>query len=220
MGREDWYRQTTWTAAVEEAFRARLRRCRSRSTRSQCLRIQALCLDQAGLVAPAMLLLREYLETFHDDFQISTAYGQLAACHERLGQIEEAISCLRSALAAERARPNVKTDAWLDFGRIAVEFGLTHLYTEFLRLVDERTGQPGGLPAETVFPAQRYMLNACLAIIHTSNGEARRGREYAKEALVAAAATKSGFSRHPDLGLVGDMTNELFRRVAAMGADG
>jgi tetratricopeptide (TPR) repeat protein len=218
MGREDWYRHTTWTAADQDAFRSRLRRCRSQS--SQYVRIQAHYLEQAGLVASAMQLLGEYLERFHDDYQLSMVYTQLATCHERLGEFEEAVSCLRHALAAERARPNVKTNAWLEFGRIAVEHELTDLYGDFLGLVEERSGLPGGLASEAVFPAQRYLLNACLAAIYTHKGETSRGREHAKAALVAAAATTSGFSRHPELGLVRDTTTDLFRRVAAMGADG
>jgi len=218
MGREDWYRHTTWTAAEQEAFRLRLRRCRSQS--SQYLRIQAQYLAQAGLVTEAMQLLREYLEKFRDDFQLSMVCAQLATCYERLGEIEAAISWLRRALAAESVRPNVRTDAWLEFGRMAVEHDLTDLYGDFLGLVEERSGRPGGLASEAVFPAQRYVLNACLAIIYTKKGQVGRGREHAKAALAAAAATKSGFSRHPELGLVRDTATELFRRVAAIGADG
>jgi len=220
MGREDWYRQTTWTAADEEAFRSRLRRCRSQGTRAQCLRIQALYLEQAGLVDPAMQLLGEYLETCREGSELSMVYGQLAACHERLGNVREAVICLRSALAAEEARPNMRTHAWLEFGRIAVEHGFVDLFDDFLRLVEERGRRAGGLRGETVFPVQRYLLNAYLAIIYTSRGEPSRGREHAKQALVAAAETKSGFSRHPELGLVSDTTTDLYRRIAVMGADG
>jgi len=218
MGRLDRYRHTTWTAADQDAFRSRLQRCRSQS--SQYVRIQAHYLEQAGLVAPAMQLLREYLEKFHDDYQLSMVYTQLATCHERLGEFAEAVRCLQHALAAERARPKVKTNAWLEFGRIAVEHELTNLYGDFLGLFEERSGLPGGLASEAVFLAQRYLFNACLAVIYTTKGEPSRGREHAMAALVAAAATTSGFSRHPELGLVGDTSTDLFRRVAAMGADG
>lgn len=220
MSREDWYRHTTWTAAEEEAFRSRLRRCRTQGTRAQGLRIQALYLEQAGLATSAMQLLGEYLETCPRDFQLSMVYGQLASCHERLGNVREAVRCLRSALAAEEARPNVRTDAWLEFGRTAVEYGLVDLYEDFLGLVEERGRRTGGLAGEAVFPVQRYLLNACMAIIYASRGEPSRSREHAKSALVAAAERKSGFSRHPEVGLVRDATTDLYQRIAAMGADG
>lgn len=57
MGRDDWYRRTTWTSEDAEAFFDRLNRSRGLESKAQYVRIQALDLEEAGLIEPASSLL-------------------------------------------------------------------------------------------------------------------------------------------------------------------
>jgi tetratricopeptide (TPR) repeat protein len=220
MGRHDWYRRTTWTANDQRQFRERLARCRSDGNRAQYLRIQALYLEEAGLIEAALGLLTELLRDHRDSRDVAQAHLQLAGCHEKRGRIAEALTELRRALAAEARQPNGQIGAWLEFGRIAVEHALVDLYDEFLNLVVAREDRPGGLACWVMFPDHEYLLNACLAVIYASRGEGPRAREHARGALVAADRKHSGFRYHPRVGLVKDTHTALFRRISALGSDG
>jgi hypothetical protein len=63
----DWYRKSTWSAADQEEFRARLAKAR-RKARPQYLKLQALYLIGAGLHEQALGLLDEFFadpDEFH-----------------------------------------------------------------------------------------------------------------------------------------------------------
>src|ERR1700722_5779262 len=64
VGREDWYRRTTWSNDDREQFFARLERSREAFHKSQYLRIQAYCLQLAGLYEDALQLLNLLVERF------------------------------------------------------------------------------------------------------------------------------------------------------------
>jgi hypothetical protein len=54
------------------------------------------------------------------------------------------------------------------------------------------------------FPYERYRYHSIRAVVAAQKGHASDAKEEAGLALVAAAATHSGFRYHPNLGLVGD----------------
>src|ERR1017187_3473823 len=100
MSRDEWYRRSTWTTEDEQEFRARLKRARSFS-RPQYLRLQAIHLEQAGLLDEAIQLLEEVVREYAEDGQIAWVHDHLGSCHEKAGRIDEAIQELRLSIAAQ-----------------------------------------------------------------------------------------------------------------------
>ncbi len=212
MGRDNWYRRTTWTESDREAFFARLNRSRSASTKDQYLRIQALYLQKVGteeMLRAALELLDLLLEQSPDSFQLASAYLQKAECLLALGDKAGAIEYFRKALQREREYPSVQTTAGLEFGWMIVEQGLSHLYDEALEAIQAYAERKPG----PMFPYQRYVVNAVRAIIAEERGYHEIASELAQRALNAAAQTHSGFRYHPKVGLVQNTDNPIHCRL-------
>lgn len=182
--------------------------------RSQLIRIQAEHLEKAGYIDDAVELLQKVVSDYPDTFDIAQVHHQLATCAERKGKTDEAVVHLRDALAAEGRTPNYKTRAWLTFGRIVAEHRLRDLYGEFLNLV--RGQSQADLTSNTIFPVDRYLLSATLAIISEDQGEHAVAVEHAKAAIAAADLTHSGFRYHPHTGLVQEKDTPLYRSIRRM----
>lgn len=215
--RGNWYRGTSWTPADQEAFWARLRRSRAPSHRAQYLRIQALSLEQAGIVEPAVPLLAKALLADPGGFDVAEIHHQLATCREKQGRLSEAVEHVRHALAAET--PNHRTGAWLTLGRIAVEHGMHNIYDEVLAILEARMQRGDGiLPVS--FPSERYLLSAILAVINAHLGREQAAQQLARAALSAAAETNSGLRYHSQVGLVPEKDTRLYGLVVPLAGDG
>lgn len=198
MSSTEWFRRTTWTDADRVDFNARLKRSRGASSKAQFLRLQALHLAEAGHHDGAIELLDRLLTEFPDSIDIAQGHAQKADSLVRLGQTETAVGEYRAALQRERDFPNVRTNAWLDFGWFVVEKQLTGLYDEVTRVVDEFR-DVGGLR----FPAMEYRYAAIQAWLADARGEKTQAREFAKTALGEAAEEHSGLRYQSTVGLVG-----------------
>ena len=220
MARSDWYTRSTWTNEDAEAFWSRIRRTRKPEMAAQYIRIQAETLEGQGLVDQATLLLERILAEYPDTFDRAQVFHQLASCREKRGQVNDAILHLRSALEVESQRPSYQTRAWLSFGRIVVEYGRQDLYPEFMAFAETKASRPGGIESLVVFPVDRYILSSVLAIIARDAGDDGRARDHARDALVAASLTHSGFRYHPTIGLVRETDTPMYRAVAKIAADG
>ena len=75
MGREDWYRLTSWSESDQEAFFARLNRSRTLYHKSQYARIQAGHLKEAGYVKESLELLQRLYEEWPHESQLPSAYS-------------------------------------------------------------------------------------------------------------------------------------------------
>lgn len=199
MADDDWHRRTTWTAEDQEAFFGRLKRCRSESTRTQALRIQAGVLADAGMPAEGVALLDQLLAEHPDDYFRGQTHAERADCHRRLGDVDAAIADYRAALALEHGDcPNVHTNAWLDLPWLIVESGRVELFDEVLATLDR-----GSDDDTLTFPATIYVCEAVRAVIAAERGEGEQARRHAAAALAAASQGHSGLPRHADAGLVG-----------------
>ncbi len=215
--RDSWYRRTSWTPADQEAFGARLRRSRDPFHRAQYLRIQALCLEQAGIVEPAVALLEQALVEDPAGFDVAEIHHQLGTCREKQGKFLEAVEDVRRALTAETS--NRRTGAWLTFGRMVVEHEMPHLYDEVLAVIKARTQRENG-PSSISFPFERYLMSAILAVINARRGREEAAKRLARAALSAAAETSSGLRYHPQVGLVTDRETRLYELVVPLAQDG
>lgn len=211
MGREDWYRNETWTPEVQAAFRARFERRRGSFHKAQYLRIQAYYLAKTGLHQVAVDLLDELFQKYPDDSQIASARSQRAECLLALGRIAEVADEYRLSLQAERDNPTFKTGAWLNFACLVTFHGMSNLYNEASAVLDEFTAS-----RSLIFPAEKFQYAVARAILAEAKGDQDVAAAFAKSALENAAAEHSGFRYHPQLGLVNDLDKRLEQRLAAI----
>jgi tetratricopeptide (TPR) repeat protein len=211
MPKTQWFRRTTWTDADREDFNARLKRSRGASSKAQYLRLQALHLAEAGHNGGAIELLDRLLAEFPESIDVAQAHAQKAESLAKLGRADDAINEYRAALQREPEYPNVRTNAWLDFGWFVLEQQLTALYEEVGRVMDEFR-EVGGLK----FPAIEYRYAAIQSLLADARGEKGRAREFANQALAEAAKDHSGLRCHPTIGLVGTERDTFAGRLRTL----
>ena len=203
--RQEWFRRTSWEPSDRNDFFTKL--ARSRGSKSQFLRIQALHLQEAAIFEPALELLDLLVSQHPDDLDLASAHLQRAGCLTALGRYDEAIEAFRDVFRQEHRFPNVRTHAWIDFGWLAIQHGSAELYEDVLKMINE---QPDPV---LLLPFDRYRLNAVLAVIADELGEREAARRHATTALQAASESKSGLRYHPKLGLVKNVEPDLHRRL-------
>jgi tetratricopeptide (TPR) repeat protein len=209
----DWYRKTTWSEADQADFFARLKRSRTTYNKAQYLRIQAYHLEGVGspkLLKASLALLDKMFAEFPDKTQLASAYGQKASCLAKLGEIDQAIAYYQRALKTEREFPNVKTNAFMQFGRLVVENNLTKLFDEALEELKELDLR--GIK----FPSDIFQAFGICSIIAAHKGETEKAKEFAKIALEAADKAHSGLRYHSTVGLVRDKETPFFKSVTAI----
>ena len=208
----EWYRRTSWGAAEEADFDRRLARSRAHN-RSQYLRIQATHLVEARppLYDAALGLLSRLVDEYLDRTQLAQAHLQRAECLIALGREHEAIGAFRAALEAEREFPNSRTVAYLRFAYFIATTGRTDCFDEVLGVLKE-------FGSGEVFPYERFLHNAALALIADGWGEGVAAREPARRALQAAEQSRSGFRYHPTFGLVEGADAGVVRRLRVLAA--
>jgi hypothetical protein len=208
MARDDWYRRSTWSAADQEDFFARLKRSRTVESKSQHLRIQACHLAKAGLHAEAADLLDQFFREFADRTELAIAHLQKAQCMIELNRTEAAINEFRASLQAERDFPNSRTGCWLDFPWFIVRQRNAVLYDEALSVLQEFVSN-----SDLMFPIERYKYWTVLALISESRGDNATAKASAISALECEAMSHSGFRYHPDVGLVNKIDAEIHNRL-------
>lgn len=204
----EWFRKTTWSDADQKDFWTHHKRARAYG-KAQYLRIQASHLagtKQPELRAVALTLLNLMITEFPERTELSCALGQRAAIHETENRIDAAVTDYRSAISQERAFPNARTYAWLDFGWLVVTSSLDHLYDEALAVLNERQN-------DVCFPVDRFRMNAIRSIVASEREDRQQACVFAKAAIDAATQTNSGFQHHPKLGLVGEKYGSVLNRL-------
>jgi tetratricopeptide (TPR) repeat protein len=211
MSQDDWFRRSTWTDYDRDEFNARLKRSRGAGNKAQYLRLQAGHLAEAGLHAAAIELLDRMFTEFPAKIHIGQAHLQKAESLAFLGQTELAISEFRAALQAERDFPNVRSQAWLEFGWFVVQGQLTDLYDEALHVLEEFRDESG-----LTFPVIEFRHWAIRSLIADSRGDGAGAREFARRALVGASKEHSGLRYHARLGLVGPQPKQVKKKLKAL----
>ena len=204
MNRDEWFRHTDWSPAIESAFFAKLARARDKA---QYLRIQG---GMLARVHPrvSLELLRRYFE-LGEDFDIAQAYCHRADAQLALRDIEGALQSYEAALQREEAFPRLLTEAYIELPLLIVHEKLSNRYEQALELLHKHRGR-------LMFPVDVFRWNGILAVLLSETGQPARAAEAANEALKAAGLTHSGFSRHAKVGLVGPGNADLLKRVQAI----
>ncbi len=211
MSTKDWFRHTTWTAADQQDFFARLARAH-KNKRPQYLYIQASYLldtHQRRDVWAALDLLHLCLAEYApSDDEIENIQHMRARCFEKLGQTDAAIDAYRAALNARQRAPQGRSYAPLDFAYLVVRKHRTGLYAEAMNALTNYADA-----VILLFPDAQYRYSAACAIIAQETGETERAREFAAKALQAVSKTDSGLSFHPEAGLVANRDKDIESRL-------
>ena len=201
MGRDDWFRNTSWDGDIEAAFFKKLSRARDKA---QYLRTQASYLASTHPNV-ALRLLDQYF-ALGEPFHQTPAHVTRAYAYAALGDIDAAILSYDCALAREKAYPNSLTSAYLDLPSLIVATQRREHYDKAMRvLIEHKT--------RLAFPFERYTWHGLLAILLQDRGQVLDAKQAAITALDAANATHSGFHNHPRIGLVADTTDTFGRAV-------
>jgi tetratricopeptide (TPR) repeat protein len=197
---QDWFRKTSWSEQDQADFFLRLRRARPKS-RPQYLRVQAITLSDTSpsLDEAAITLLDVVLQQYPDSFETVSALSAKGKCLERMGRTDDACGYYRLAVNQMRHKPNVQTWAWLDLAWLIAREMKQKDYDEAFGLIDE-FGRKG-----LRFPVVEFQIEASRAFILSDRGELEKAADAARTALSAAAERVSGLTRHPTIGLVGDI---------------
>ena len=211
MAKVEWFRRSSWSPKDQAEFQTRLRRSRSAYHKAQYLRIQAVHLAKVGteaLVQAALGLLDQMIGEFPDDSQLALAHQQRASCLADLGRHAEAFEAYEAALAAERAYPNLRTGAVVDYGELAVALHRTDLYPHIEACLDEMTEDSG-----PDFPVGDYRHAVVRAFFAAERKDWPSVRKHAARALEAASKKESPFRHHRKLGLVSFVDPEVMEQL-------
>ena len=199
----DWFRNTSWSEAIEQAFDEKLRRARRKE---QYLRIQASTIAQSHPEV-ALRLLDRYFE-MAEDFDHAQAHVDRAKAFLALNRIDDAIRSYESALERESVFPNLLTQAYLDLPYLIATRRVRSRYPRALQLLDAHKSR-------LMFPVDHFRWHATHALIDRDLLDSNTARTHAEQALDAAARDHSGFRYHPPVGLVTKQYDELITTLKA-----
>ena len=208
----DWFRRKTWTNDDEREFFARLHRSRTPFHKAQYLRIQGCALHETEVTAnlhTAIRLFHMVLNEFPEPSEIACTYENLGDCLDRLGQTDEAIDAYRNALSQQRVYPNSLTSAHIALALLVATKRRRAEYDEAFQTLSE-WGRLGD------FPLLDFKICAARALIYADVGPYLDAKQWAKQALDAAAKNHSGLRYHATLGLVGDKHSTLVAQLDAI----
>lgn len=208
----EWFRRSSWTPADQAEFNAKLVRARPHK-RSQYLRIQALHLAEAGCNHEALTLLDRVIAEYPDPLQLTQAHQQRGDCLLALGSPDAALDAYWAAIEVQRAFPNVRTSAPLDYAFTVARLERRELFGRALSVLDELAGEDGGI----VFQIEQFLESTARALIADAQAQPEASG-WAKRALEAAAATHSGIARHPSVGLVAHVASPVLERLHRVAA--
>jgi len=201
MGRDDWWRSTSWSGEIEAAFFSKLARARNKAW---YLRNQASAL---ALSCPevALRLLDQYF-VLGGDLDQAQAHFYRARAYVALGNADAAVLAFEAVLAREDAVPNFRTWAFHELPVLIATERMSAHYDRAIQVLMKGKDWP-------TFPIQHYQWHGALALILHEQGQTLEAENEAKQALAAANMTHSGFQHHPNLGLVGDTADEFGNRL-------
>jgi tetratricopeptide (TPR) repeat protein len=204
MGRDDWFRNTVWSADIAANFYQRLKRARQKG---QYLRIQATYLTK-NFPEVALQLLEQYF-SLGTDFDKALALITKGEAHITLGDTSAAISAYGDAVERQIEYHNVKTDAPTTYACLVANEYIEALYERALDIVDTPN-------TYSIFPLHNYLANGARALILHELGKADEAHQAALLAMDAARVKNSGLRYHGALGLVENSDDIFGKRIRAL----
>jgi tetratricopeptide (TPR) repeat protein len=213
MPNDDWFRSCSWDEASKTLFWQKLGRSRGAHSKGQYVRIKALSLQETkepAKIRAAISLLDYFLAEWPDHFDTSSVLNQLAQCAFVEGRVDDALRHYIEVFDSQRKRPNMRTQAHLDFGWLVICRPVPSHYEQALSILDEFHGV-------TPFPVDVYRASTIRAVILSRlDREPQRAAELAATALAAARMTQAPLRYHPKLGLVKHVDDDIRRELEAL----
>jgi tetratricopeptide (TPR) repeat protein len=189
---QDWFRNNSWSEAIERRFEEKLRRARQH--KSQYLLIQAGTLARSEPEI-ALRLLERYF-ALDDKFGWAQAYCCQATAFIKLERIHDAITAYEHALAREAEFPHYKTNAYIELPFLVATRAVCEQFDRASELLEMHKSR-------LMFPVDRFQGYAAQALIANARSDAVLASDQAVQALNEARRGHSGFRYHAHLGLVG-----------------
>lgn len=167
----EWFRNTTWSEAIEQVFEKKLRRARHKE---QYLYIQAATLTNSHSEV-ALRLLDRYFE-LPDDFDHASAHFTRAMAFLALERINDAANSYEAALAREAEFPNLLTEAYIALPYMIATHRLQHLYDRALQLLL-------AYKARLMFPIDHFRWHASRALIAAETKQLKQQKNTPNERL-------------------------------------
>jgi tetratricopeptide (TPR) repeat protein len=204
VGKDDWFRNSTWNPSIERAFEEKLSRARRKE---QYIRIQACCLTKSHPEVALSLLDRFF--AMPDQWDQAQAHVDRASALSALGRYDEAAAAYERALKREAEFPRLLTGAYIEFPTLVAERKLRQYYDRGLEVLRD-------YQKRVTFPSDRFKWHAASALILSEVGQDAAARENARFALEAALITNSGFRYHQEVGLVTSAHSPLIARLKGL----
>ena len=211
MGTEDWYRNKTWNAEIEEAFEAKLKRSRGAYNKAQYLRIQAsnLLASESEKTQSAGVALMERMINEYPTEKSSTIFG-----HEQLGDFYFRKSDYESALhyydfvnscykEDKKNRNNTSWIADLKLVDVVLQSNLQDRFDEIYEICKNYQIEDINLNDNKFY---YYELSA---LVCSKLGKQDEAKAFAKEALEIAKITEPQFRYHTKVGIVNASNEQL-----------
>lgn len=196
--KDDWFRSQGWTQADQDIFNEKIARARSNSRKQQYARIKAFALidskESAKLQAAVELLQRALQEWPDDPLWDSESYAALGDAFCGLGDYDAASQAYETSITWD---PRVHHLGYWHYPQMIVEQALTDKYDQAIATVDKYVTNN-----DLVFQTQKFIYHAVRAIVLESRNQHTEAKTEAAAALECVSVDRSGFSRHPDVGLV------------------
>lgn len=126
-----------------------------------------------------------------------------------LGQIDSALLAYEAALDREMRFPHYRTQAYLELPFLIATKRLSSHYSRATTLLEKHRMQ-------LTFALDRFRWNSAAALILSEQGDRQGAREAARNALLAASETHSGFRYHPEVGLVAGVDEAIHKRLSEL----
>lgn len=186
MGREDWYRNTSWGDEIEAAFRERLKRSRQLFHKAQYLRIQGNILLTSKDISSqevGISLMKELLNDYPDNkdviFSKFEAYVNLGDYYYYAKEnLDLAFKCYKNAVAYDESMTTGQGHAIMSYIKTAVFTRHKEDYTDCLLRLEKADNR-------LVFPHEYYELGLSGALLYNAVGRYDSAKVSATTALQA-----------------------------------
>ena len=213
MGAEDWYRNETWNAEIEEAFEAKLKRSRGAFHKAQYLRIQASYLlrsEYENIQNVGVALMQRMINEYPTE-ESSTVFG-----HEQLGDYYLGKSDYQNAVrfydfvndCYKKDRKYRNCTSWIADLKLADVILTTNLQDRFDEAYEICKNYR---IADISLNSDKYYYFELSALICNVLGKKEEAKEYAKKALKMSRVTEPQFRYHKNVGLVDTSEEQLTR---------